>query len=151
DPVQLGVELEVLASRQVRVARALVSDVPDLAARRGRPATGVLAEEHERAAARPEQGGEDAQQRGLPGPVRAEQHDQLAGLHGQVDARQDRHAGEVAPQVTRDDGSSGQPRDSYRTTEPGSTGSSGRISTTRSPLDAASSIPWLSTPRSLAG
>src|SRR5262245_45977515 len=102
-PVELGVEPEVLPSGQVRIAGALVTDVPDSPARGRRAPAGVLAEEPERAAARAQQGREHAEQRRLAGAVRAQQDDQLARVDGEVDAGQHWDPAELAAQALGDD------------------------------------------------
>ena len=91
------------------IARALVTDVAEAAARGRRPPAGVLAEERRLPPLGRSNVRQHAQQRRLSGAVRAEQHDQLAGLDRQVEPRQDRRAAEVAPQALGDDRRPDQP------------------------------------------
>jgi len=71
-----------------------VPDVADPPAKRRRRRARVGAEESEPAGARPEQQGQDAEQRRLARAVRAEEHHRLAPPHDEIDARQHRRAGE---------------------------------------------------------
>src|SRR5581483_8980298 len=79
--------------------------------------------------------------------VRSEEDDDLARVERQVDARQDGRPGEGPDEAL---GADRRARH-YRTVDPGATAVSGATRTTRSPSAAASTMPWLSTPRSFAG
>ena len=74
-PVQAGVEAQVLAAAEVAVEQRLVAEVADPAAQLPGLVGQRAAEHPHLAAARPQQGGEDPQQRRLAGPVGAE-HEQ---------------------------------------------------------------------------
>jgi hypothetical protein len=75
DPVQLGVEAQVLASRQVAIQQRLVAEVADPPAQLPGLAGERAAEHADLAAARPQQRRQDSQQRRLARPVGPE-HDQ---------------------------------------------------------------------------
>ena len=86
DPVQLGVEAEVLAAAEVAVEQRFVAEVADLAAQLP-GLVGELAAEHaDLAAGRAQQRGEDPQQRRLARAVGAEDDERVAGrgLQGDV-------------------------------------------------------------------
>src|SRR5262249_56190511 len=83
----------------------------------------------------------------LGGRVGPERADRPPRLHREIHAGEHARASEAALDAFGPDEGVWH----YRTTDPDATGSSGRRRTTRSPSAAASSIPWLSTPRSFAG
>ena len=96
DAEELRIECQVLCPTQVRVAGYLVAGIADPAAKRRRRPRRVRTEQDKTAARRREQQRQDAEQRGLAGAVRAEQHDHLARRDGEIDARQHPHAAEAA-------------------------------------------------------
>ena len=83
DPVQPGVEGEVLAAAEVAVEERLVAEVADPAAQPPGLARQLAAEHPRLAAARAQQRRQHAQQGRLAGPVRAEDDQGLAG--GELD------------------------------------------------------------------
>src|SRR5439155_16194082 len=82
-------ELEVLASREPAVQRRPLGHPPE--ARRGGP-------DHDGALTRVERSGQDRQQRGLPGPVRPDQRQRIAGADFEARRRQS----ESRPEPPRD-------------------------------------------------
>ena len=90
DPVQAGVEGEVLAAAEVAVEERLVAEVADPAAQLPGLARQLAAEHPRLAAARAQQGGEDAQQRRLAGAVGAEDDQRLAGARARPRPRRAR-------------------------------------------------------------
>ena len=82
EPVQAGVEAQVLRDREVAVEQRLVAEVAEPPANAPRLARQLAAEDPGASAARAQERREDAQQRRLAGPVGAEDGEGLAGGEG---------------------------------------------------------------------
>ena len=98
DPVQPGVEAQVLAAAEVAVEQRLVAEVADPPAQLPGLARQRAAEHDGLAAARAQQRRQDPQQRRLAGAVGPEHDQRLAGGDGQPDAVQRRAFAVVAAQ-----------------------------------------------------
>jgi hypothetical protein len=86
DAVELGLRHELLVDLRGGVRPAVLGDVAELAAHADRIAPQIAARDGRLAGRRPEQRREHPLRRRLAGAVRAEQADELAGLHVEIDA-----------------------------------------------------------------
>jgi hypothetical protein len=91
-PVVARVEGEALAHRQARFRLALLKDHPDPFPPSGAGAGRVDAEDSHVAGGAGAEAFEDLDRGGLAGPVGAEEREDLAAIHVQVDAADDRAA-----------------------------------------------------------
>ena len=85
EPVEVGVELEVLAGRQVEVDQRVVAQVADLAPRGAGPVGQGVAADRQLARLGAQQRRDHAEQRALAGAVRPEHGQALAGREVHVD------------------------------------------------------------------
>jgi hypothetical protein len=123
--VERGDQLEVLATRHVRVEARRLDETGD-AVQGARPLhEGVAPEQLRRALVGPDQAEQHAQRRGLPGPVRAEVAVDVAGPHGQVDVVDRRDVAVALDQPARFNGIHRSPRAAFSAasggTEPATT------------------------------
>ncbi len=91
-PVQPRVVVQVFADREIPVEQRLVGDEPDLAAQRPALTGELVPEDAQLAAVVAAQPGEQRKQRGLAGPVGAQQRDSGTGLDPQRQVAQDGRA-----------------------------------------------------------
>jgi len=114
-PLHPGEEAQVLATGDPQVERAVARRYEaDATAQRGRAPLGLVAQHADAALGGSEQAHQSPQQRGLTGPVGAEEGVHLAGAHAETNVVQDARAPEHLSDTTGLDRDRGRRRDGNR-------------------------------------